>query len=796
MTTAVDYDTRTQPHDTGAERIVLGAMMLTPNTIPDVIQQLAGPDDFYETRHSAIYQAILELHTSGQPTDTEAVLHRLLATGARVPEPGPYLHTLLECVPLAVMAPWHAQRVRVCAQLRQLIEAGTRLVQIGYNPASRDDLQGTLSRASKLVLDATTSNVRGDLVHIRDVLPDVLNAMDNAADRHTAAAISTGLTDLDRLLGGGFRPGNLVIFAGRPGMGKALSLDTPLPTPTGWTTMGQVQVGDELIGADGQPTRVVAATDVMHGRPCYEVHFSDGSMIIADAQHLWLTETRSARRSADMVRAPYSRVKIRHDIATVKSTEEIASTVHCATADNRLNHSVALAQPFQLPAAELPIDPYVLGAWLGDGHSYSGGITSADAEIIDQIRTVGYQVTECSGKFAFYVRGLLVQLRALGVLNNKHIPPSYLRGSEEQRRALLAGLLDTDGSIANSGNSVRFEITNRQLALDTQELVLSLGYRCTYQTKAVAGRTPQSSTCYRLTFSPTEKVFRLTRKASRQTFAQNRRQAGRFITEVRPTPSVAVRCVQIDNHSHLYLAGRTCIPTHNSVAVTDVARAVGLHQPHNVAFFSLEMSSQELVERILAAESGTPLTKIREGGLSDNEWTRIARKTGSINEVEGGIWIDDTARMGIAEIYAKARRLRARGPLSAIVVDYLQLMETPKTRDENRERAVAVLSRELKLLGKELGCFVAAVCQLNRGPEGRTDKRPTLGDLRESGSLEQDADAVVLLYREDYYKPETERAGEGEWILAKNRHGPTGTVDVAAQLHLSRFVDLAAPALR
>src|SRR5690242_7332630 len=225
-----------------------------------------------------------------------------------------------------------------------------------------------------------------------------------------------------------------------------------------------------------------------------------------------------------------------------------------------------------------------------------------------------------------------------------------------------------------------------------------------------------------------------------------------------------------------------------STAAMDFSRAASVKHNMASAIFSLEMSKVEIVMRLLSAEARVPLHVLRSGQLSDDDWTKLARRMGEISEAP--LYVDDTPNMNLMEIRAKSRRLKQRHDLKLIVVDYLQLMASPK-RVESRQQEVADLSRGLKLLAKEVECPVIAVSQLNRGPEQRTDKRPQLSDLRESGSIEQDADVVILLHRDDYYDKESPRAGEADFIVAKHRNGPTDTVTVAAQLHLSRFVDMA-----
>ncbi|MFB9318959.1 replicative DNA helicase [Cryptosporangium minutisporangium] len=219
----------------------------------------------------------------------------------------------------------------------------------------------------------------------------------------------------------------------------------------------------------------------------------------------------------------------------------------------------------------------------------------------------------------------------------------------------------------------------------------------------------------------------------------------------------------------------------------DVARSASIRHGLTSAVFSLEMSKIEITMRLLSAEARVPLHHLRSGQLSEDDWTKLARRIGEVSEAP--LFIDDSPNMTMMEIRAKARRLKQRHDLRLVVIDYLQLM-TGNKRVESRQQEVAELSRGLKLLAKELEVPVIAASQLNRGPEQRTDKRPQLSDLRESGSIEQDADMVLLLHREDYYEKESPRAGEADFILAKHRNGPTDTVTVAFQGHFSRFVDM------
>jgi replicative DNA helicase len=200
------------------------------------------------------------------------------------------------------------------------------------------------------------------------------------------------------------------------------------------------------------------------------------------------------------------------------------------------------------------------------------------------------------------------------------------------------------------------------------------------------------------------------------------------------------------------------------------------------------MGRNEITMRLLSAESRVPLQTMRTGQMNDDDWARLARRMSEV--ADAPLFIDDSPNMSMMEIRAKCRRLKQRHDLKFVIVDYLQLMSSPR-RVENRQQEVSDLSRSLKLLAKELEVPVVALSQLNRGSEQRTDKKPMLSDLRESGSIEQDSDVVILLHREDQYEKESPRAGEADLIVAKHRNGPTATVTVAFQGHYSRFVDMA-----
>jgi replicative DNA helicase len=525
---------RQPPQDLAAEQSVLGGMLLSKDAIADVLEKLR-PGDFYRPAHQNVYDAILDLYGRGEPADAVTVAAELDRRGLlRRVGGAPYLHTLISMVPTAANAGYYADIVSEKALLRRLVEAGTRVVQYGYAGAEGADVAEVVDRAQAEIYDVTDRRLSEDFVPLEDLLQPTMDEIDAiASNGGLARGVPTGFTELDEVTNG-LHPGQMIIVAARPGVGKALALSTPLPTPTGWTTMGDVAVGDELLGADGRPTRVVAATEVMLGRPCYQVEFSDGTVIVADAGHQWPT---------------------------------------------------------------------------------------------------GYGIRTTA------------QLRC--------------------------GL---DG-IAAAGSIARY------------------------------GERPSATTL----MAP---VLQL--------------------DAVRRVRSVPVRCVEVDNVAHLYLAGRGMVPTHNSTLGLDFLRSCSIKHRMASVIFSLEMSKSEIVMRLLSAEAKIKLADMRSGRMSDDDWTRLARRMSEISEAP--LYIDDSPNLTMMEIRAKARRLRQRADLRLIVVDYLQLMTSGK-KFESRQVEVSEFSRNLKLLAKELEVPVIAISQLNRGPEQRTDKKPMLSDLRESGCL-------------------------------------------------------------
>jgi hypothetical protein len=364
------------------------------------------------------------------------------------------------------------------------------------------------------------------------------------------------------------RTGGLFAMAMPRGSGKALALATPLATPTGWTTMGRVQVGDLLFDDAGRMCRVTHATAVMRGRPCYRVRFSDGEEIVCDADHLWTVHDRYSRRNPLTV-----------------TTAEMVDRVDLPSRRGRREkrYRIPLAKPLEIPNANLPIAPYALGVWLGDGACRSSATTLAEwdlPEIRDQVRWSGERLSvrdrhpeahTCTAVLTRTGRAgssFQSRLRQLGLLRAKHVPPVYLRAGRRQRLALLQGLLDTDGHV-NKAGQCEIAVKYPRLADGLGELLSSLGVKYGRGRKFVslAGRTLGPYHRFHFTIHDNTRAFRLRRKQARLRPKPKSRPlcTSRHITAIEPTDSVPVRCIQVDSPSRLYLAGRRMVPTHNTV---------------------------------------------------------------------------------------------------------------------------------------------------------------------------------------------------------------------------------------
>jgi hypothetical protein len=487
-----------------------------------------------------------------------------------------------------------------------------------------------------------------------------------------------------------------VFVLGKPGLGKALDVNTPIPTPGGIRRMADLQPGDFVFDAEGLATAVVAVSEVMTDRDCWELTFSSGETIVADAEHLWVTETDEDRRRTRVERnVPRKRIRTgtEDELAAVGAsraklgTEPIrvgdltralgwdgttresavyrwastvppvrsngsrrwyeqttlfsavdqalhrvkneqrnhtpekapittapVTTVQIAAslmAGGKANHAVRVMPGLRLPEAKLALDPYVLGAWLGDGHSAGPRLTTIGEGIVERIRAAGIECEPTSGRLLYRLSnpgtnrqkgaGFTEVLRQLGVLGDKHIPTSYRRASDRQRRELLAGLLDTGGTVSRACGQVQYTSTCRRLAEDVHELVASLGYRPTLREGRTQLNGRDCEPMWIIGFTTPDEVFGLERKQvvhAERTIGQPARTASRYVVSARRVSSRPVRCIQVASPDGLYLAGRSFITTHNSTIIRRMALGLAGYGIQPLVLGDLKPDYKDLIEAL------------------------------------------------------------------------------------------------------------------------------------------------------------------------------------------------------
>lgn len=506
---------------------------------------------------------------------------------------------------------------------------------------------------------------------------------------HPAGAIIGRDAEVQEVLASLNRPrlSNILLLA-PPGSGKQLALREKIPTPTGWTTMGELEVGDLVLGQDGKPTRVTFLSEIDQTPELYDITFSDGSVVRADADHQWKVSSRSQReagypsrsvrtaqlREADdarrvalvnlaekyagqwltnkeiveivvaakvpgwtwsshdsmgtylkkqgVVRRKGNRERIRHregkgtDVmkasviefegrsaftllaeqkrrhkswaADGSVAESVMTTRQMLEAGvriegDRANFAIRVQAPLGLPEVELPMDPYALGVWLGDGTRHfakAASISSMDRYVIDRLVDLGFPIRRVSGRVdnlapTYHLDGLGTALHHAGIspTEPKHIPMSYLRASYGQRLALLQGLLDTDGFIDDKG-AIELSFSGEELARGAEELIRTLGIKVTRKVSEAGYRDEQGDfvRCqdrHRMHFTTDLPVFTLPRQAVKLPAQVRKTQKLLYIESIEPVPSEPARCIQVDNDDHMYLAGEGFVPTHNTVLVQD-----------------------------------------------------------------------------------------------------------------------------------------------------------------------------------------------------------------------------------
>jgi replicative DNA helicase len=725
-----------------------------------------------------------------------------LQSAGKVDEAGglAYLNALAQNTPSAANIRRYAEIVRDRAVLRRLVSVGDEIATSALNPQGRET-KTILDEAESKVFQIAEEGARGrqGFVEIEPLLTQVverINELFERANPSDVTGVPTGYVDVDRMTSG-LQPGDLVIVAGRPSMGKAQPLDARVRTRLGWKAMSELAVGDALASVDGAAS-IVTGIYPQGMRQVFRVCFSDGRSTECCAEHLWRVHHRAwaAPRvlQTDELMAMLGRVRYRNRLWIDTHTGD------CGHDD------------------PLPLDPWLLGALLGDG-SLSGTalrFSTASGEMLARLRAhIGAAMTlthagdydyrivredrgHVAGKAGSQPNALRQALEGLGLWgtdsSTKFIPRDYLEAKKEVRRDVLRGLLDTDGWVERWG-SVRFSTASRRLAENVAELVRSLGGWCSITSrqprfKAIDGQRRDGKPAYQCHIShPEPRSLLLLSDKQRRLPERWQRTKRLTFSRIEPTRTTACQCISVSHPARLYITDHDVV-THNTAFALNIGEHVAIDQGLPVAVFSMEMGASQLALRMLSSVGRINQQRLRTGRLESEDWPRLSEAMKKMQDAP--MFIDETPALNSLELRARARRLaRTCGKLGLIVIDYLQLMSAVVGAVENRATEISEISRSLKALAKELKVPVIALSQLNRTVEQRTDKRPVMSDLRESGAIEQDADVIFALYREEFYNPDTPEKGVAEALILKQRNGPTGRINLRFAGEFTRFDNLA-----
>lgn len=713
------------------ERLVLGAVLVHPRVIADV-GALRG-EHFADALHRKVWEAVRGLDDEGKPIDVVSVSKRGQVDEAEL------VQLMGEVVTVENIG-YHARQLRVFERRRaHLVTLRKLAVMAGDRSIAHEDFLDVAER--ELHALATREETEGGPEKMKPVLGRVRDVIERRSDRKGIAGISTGSPQLDDLTSG-FQPGDLIVIGARPSMGKALSVDAQVLTPTGWRRNGDLRVGDEVIGGDGRPCLVTGVFD-QGELDLYRVTFSDGASVECCNDHLWQTTTRAERLAGST--------------GSARPLSEIRSALRLR--DGRVNHAIPYVSQvhFADRVGDLPLDPWLLGVWLGDGWcDTSVKICNPEEDILERVRkALPHAVLTTSDRLTWRVTkdsGMKRALEGLGLSGcrswEKFVPSAYLLASVEDRAQILRGLFDTDGYVSDpSGSCVEYTTTSPQLRDDVVHLARSLGGRASWSARRGGylkdGVRREVREMYRLVVSfPSSGIVPVSSQKHLAKYRGRVRSQQRSIVDVTPSRRALARCISVDSPGNLYVTNDFVV-THNTARAL---RIVSHCAKSNVAslIFSLEMRAEALVERLLSSETSIAKNVMRMGRLSQADWGTFNRGVSRL--ADWPIWIDDRGGLDVYEIRSTARRwamqrktkCRACAALenaecnhALVVVDHMSLIQPPKGGGGNREREVAIASATLKQLAKELNVPVVLLCQLNRSLEARADKRPMMSDLRE-----------------------------------------------------------------
>lgn len=592
-----------------------------------------------------------------------------------------------------------------------------------------------------------------NIYQIEDCLEEMLYDYDNGKRKGT----TTHNAKLDQCWT--WRKEEFNIWSGYANEGKALDIETLIPTPNGLTFMRDLQVGDTVFDEKGMPCKVTNVTDIMYDRPCYKVAFSDGTFVVADGSHQWVVDdeqtrsskSRQAKRSA-VLRKKGTDQRSKTLKERVLTTEQILKEgVHVR---GKANFSIDLCQPIQYDKQDLLTDPYLLGVWLGDGSKDNGQITSADPEILEAFKDKGFVVTKHVNKYSYGILKFKVLLRKIGVLKNKHIPWEYLFSCVEDRLALLQGLMDTDGFTDKLGRC-EYTCVDWHLTEHVHLLLTSLGIKV-YRTEDSAMLNGKViSPRYRLRFKTSLPVFRLGRKLERQLSARRPKNNCRLISSITAVVSVPVKCIEVDSPNHMYLCTEHCIPTHNSLFIKQLCMAKALGSGWKFAFCSPEdYPPAEFFDDMIHTLAGMPTDRDRKNRVPRDVYHKIADR---IKDYFYFVYIDPPDNT-IESVLGKFKKLLEEGvEIDAFIIDPLLKFARPKGFSEKDDVYAAYVGSMMVDFARKTRTSTHLVMhQVTPRRENGKYPEPSMYSMKGGGSWADGCDNVLTVWRPNYATDKTD----------------------------------------
>ncbi len=841
---------RVPPHDLDAEMSVLGSILLEPLSIAKVLQFLR-PEDFYRENNGQIYRAALDLFAAGEPIDNVTLAAQLQTMGLLDRVGGrTQLASMQGSVPTAANIEFYGRIVKEKAYKRKLISAGGTIAGLGYDDSVEPD--DAVNQAQSLVFGVADDRDQRELAKLYDLLGPAMERISVLMESgQGVVGIPSGFHDLDRMTGG-FKESDLIIVAGRPAMGKCIKHDSlVINFETGERITIEEAVKLQVskihgLTGDGRirPHDIAAWVD-SGVKPCFKVTTRTGRSVEVTGHHPFLT-VRGWQPLHDIVAGEKIAVPRRIDCfgsdaslsmgrvrllayfiaegtlgsgtpGFTNTDPELVDDFHSLIAHEFAALHVRRHDITYFPSAERG-RTNALKEWLrelnllgrrADTKRFPAQAWGWDR---DRLRDFLKVLMSCDGtiysmggypriEFAVASEGLaqdvhhaLVRFGIVAKLWKKKDrcwrveitePASVERYQQEigwtgeKSRRFKRFSQPRKSNVGMLPKSVWKEI---RAASEARGLTLSRLALLAGETGAgERGFNPHVSRGLppgRLAnYADVLRDRRLSQLASDQIYWDE-------IVSIEPSGEHQVYDLTVPETSNFVAQD---ILVHNTSFVLNVALHGALEARKSVAIFSLEMSKEQLTERLLTEQAQIDAQRMHRGLLTEAEFDRVSNALGPLGEAS--IFIDDTPVMDELTLQLKARQAKMRHNIDMILIDYLQLMHGRSRGDDNRVQEVSAISRALKGLARELRVPVIAISQLSRAPEQRPDKRPILSDLRESGSIEQDADLVTFLFRPEYYKSD-EKPGIAEVIVAKHRNGPTGTIELKFRRDHTRFYNL------